>query len=155
MGNSGVAGGGVGAGSILASGNYAPASSTLYATSSQAFSDIDATNIKLTFTAPTSGSVMACLSIPAQTGASTVNGAVTCRVSPAAGAATATAINDTVQVTPQLAPIVLTGLTAGVSYTAIWRFASGVGGTSFSLNVGGNTTQAGNGGAAVFWVVQL
>lgn len=56
--HTGVPGVGGGSTGLLAVSQYAPATRALYTTASATFADVDATNMKVTFTAPASGNVL-------------------------------------------------------------------------------------------------
>lgn len=114
-------GGGSGAGGVIAAKSYAPATQQTYSPTSSTYVDMDATNLAVTFTAPSSGKVMiqtgigfsvvggSLLSLNLREGTTNLSGAqrVAGNVSSSVGV-----------MQGSVSPIwVRTGLTSGTSYT--------------------------------------
>lgn len=120
---------------ILAVVSYSPPSN--FTTASATFADMDATNLKVTFTAPSSGKVLVTLSANVQAGTTTVysynlrdgSGDV-------AGTTQPVLYNQNTAFFKVSAPIYVTGLTPGQSYTWKWGHALGFGSNT-------STTQSG------------
>jgi hypothetical protein len=139
VGNLGVSdsGSGVSGGGLLASKLYNPGSTTTLSTSSTTFVDVDATNLAVTFTAPSSGQVLVRLTAGrSASGTSPVqywnvrSGGVDVA---STGGVIATATNRS----RASHAVVVTGLTVGSSYTYTWGHSiTGTSPTS-TLNVGG------------------
>lgn len=124
---------------LLASKQYNPGSSVQKSTTSATFADIDATNLFVTFTAPSSGSVLVRLSGQAYiSGGSGTEGMWNLRDAAGDISGTETEVMYTgaeVLVRPSVS-IIMSSLTPGVSYTYKWGFRRRSGTGTFYLQVG-------------------
>lgn len=139
-----------GAGGIIAYNSYAPSSLATYTVTATSPTDVDATNMLVTFTAPASGKVLVRLSaLCACNGAAAGRWSLRAASSDVAGSlyqALQSTTTDTRSVS-----IPITGLTPGNSYTYKWA-ASRNGGTNTVIYAGNDSTAA---GAAVMEVHAL
>lgn len=125
-------GGGGGPTALLAVKQHRPSTTASYSTTSTTYADVDATNLVVTFTAPASGQVLVRLNAYAATGASTgLDWNLRDSVGDVANTGTATYSGGSVEFR-RTVTMVVSGLTAGTSYTWKWghRRESGTGGAT-------------------------
>lgn len=144
-------------GALLALVNYAPASTTTYASSSKTLAAVDTTNLAISFTAPPSGRVLVRLSALAVIASANVGawwGLLDATTGNLYGSAVMVTNSDSVR-TLETADIVVTGLVSGTSYTMNWALARGT--TSGSVRIVchtmGKTITGITGGPAVMEVI--
>jgi hypothetical protein len=128
-------------GRLLAVTSYNPATSTTTSTTSSTPSDVDATNLAVTFIAPASGKVRVKLTA-AQSAQTTSRGMWTLREGSAEVAGVAQAMSIATTVLRATASMLVTGLTPGQSYTWKWAFWSGDNTLSVSVRYGGTGANA-------------
>lgn len=142
---SGGSGGGEGA--ALAVASYNPGSMSTYTTTSTAAVDVDATNLAVTFTAPTDGKVLIRLTALAKMG----NADQTWCLRNGSSVVTGTEVKvlNTAGVTGadsaefrHSAAVLITGLAANTSYTFKWGFKTSSGAVTASMFAGGAAGQA-------------
>jgi hypothetical protein len=123
---------------VLAYTSYNPGTLSSYTTTSTTVSDVDATNLAVTFTAPTSGKVLVTLSgVGGASGTANDNSLWALRESTTtiAGPSNAHAGNGSANSNLTMS-FVITGLTGGSSYTYKWAWKSSVGTNTARLYAG-------------------
>jgi hypothetical protein len=131
---------------LLAVNQYAPATTTIFSTTSATRADVDATNMVVTFTAPASGNVLVRLSTWADIGTANVL-YFSLRESTSNLGYPVMVLRGATQQVYAAAAIYLTGVSAG-SHTYKWAFATDGTGTAGRIIVGqsaGTGTQFGPG----------
>lgn len=133
-----ASGGGGGGGTVLASTAYNPASLTSYAINSTTVTDLDATNLAVTFTAPTSGAVIVTLNALVTSSTAGTGHYLTWNLRDGSTTiATEYIIGSAAQDNVRLAGhFKITGLTSGVAYTFKWAQSRQTTGT-FTTHAGG------------------
>jgi hypothetical protein len=133
---SGGGGGGSGGTALIATKKYAPATNTVFSTTSATYAVLDTTNLRVTFTGPASGSVIVKLTAYADYNLSTLeygwallSGASI--VSSSGGIANRIATQGTGTTISQ--SFLITGLTSGTSYNWDWAHAENSTGTGRTL----------------------
>lgn len=138
-----IAAAGGGGGGLLAYTVYDPASEETKSTTSTSFVDVDAANLAVTFTAPSSGKVLIRLTALALLGTTATTRVYwnLCQgsnnISGSAGVVTVYSHEHRIS-----HAVVLTGLTSGNEYTYKWGFRSGYYAHSARINVGGDAGPA-------------
>jgi hypothetical protein len=115
----------------------AKSSGTDYVTASTTFVDVDATNLKVTFTAPPSGNVLARINAMVEPSAVSTVCYINLRDGSTDVAGTSIYVCNVQAVTNCAHTVVVTGLTPGTSYT--WKLGAKKGGTGSCTVEGGPT----------------
>lgn len=136
-----IPGGGGGGGGLLAVTAYRPGSEQNKTTTSTSFVDADATNLAVTFTAPSSGKVLVRLSSRAGMSVTTSFGGWGLREGSTVVADQQVMFTGNTQ--RYAATFYVTGLTPGNSYTYKWAFVSGHTTATHTITMGGGLTAAG------------
>lgn len=134
---------GSGSGGFLAYSKYAPVTNTIYAASSSTLADVDATNLKVTFTAPASGNVVITVCLTADCSGAGTFGFVGLREGSSDISSALFTTRDTSQSAPLTFKFYITGISAG-SHTYKLSHARTGSGSPFRILVGPGTVDATN-----------
>lgn len=127
-------------GRVLAASTFAPGSPVTYTVTGTSLAAFNATNLLVTFTAPESGSVLLRLSgVSSASAGNSFWGVSTLSAGTSVAAGTVLSALSGSTLT-QIAEQVVTGLTAGTSYTWYWIGANSTGGDGAKLLCGGPAT---------------
>lgn len=142
-------GGGASDGGLLAYTAYDPGTLANYTTTSTTFVDVNATNLAVTFTAPSSGKVLVRLTATCQISGSGATMDWSLRTG-TTDLATNFRVAATVNVEARSVPLIITGLTPGTSYTYKWSYRrTAAAGTNVTIYAGAGA------GAATMEVIAL